>query len=155
LLYLLYPLKILINNELYKFLPCLIEVIYDLHCSIKIKTNIIKRIKVFVIHHIKKIAQNNVKYRLILKCFSVRNAKFTILSAFDRFAFPLSSNVSRSPLAFLKNTSVGIFCEEFDDINDDSTYIRIYFRYMKKINEHNHHFLFSNLIQIKIKISFL
>lgn len=86
-------------------------------------TDIMKGIKDSNMIHTKRVAQNNTKHKLTLKYFSLCNEKFMILSALDRFKLALSSSVSRSPLAFLKNTSLGSACvKEFDDINDDSVY---------------------------------
>lgn len=90
----------------------------DLHCSIKTHTDTMKETEAPDIIHMKKITQTNVKHKLTLKCFLLRNAKFMIW-AFDRFELAFSSSVSCIPLAFLKNTSVGGACNrKFDDIND-------------------------------------
>lgn len=86
-------------------------------------TDIMKGIKVSDMIHTKRVAQNNTKHKLTLKFLLLCSEKFMILSVLVRFTLVLSSSVSSSPLAFLKNTSLGSACvEEFDDINDDSVY---------------------------------
>lgn len=98
---------------------CLIDETSDLHCNIKIHADAMRETKAPDTIHIKKVAQTNVKHKLILKCFSLRNEKFMML-AFDRFELVLSSSVNCVPLAFLKGTSVMNACiRKFDDINDD------------------------------------
>lgn len=94
----------------------------DLHCNIRIHADTMRETEVPETIHVKRIAQTNVKHRLTLKCFPLRNTKFMIL-AFDGFELAFPSSASCIPLAFLKNTlvvSAGI--RKFDDINDDSVY---------------------------------
>lgn len=104
-------------------LPCLAEVMNDLHCNIRIHVDTTREIKAPDRIHVKRIAQTDVKHRLILKCLPLRNAKFMML-LFDRFELDFSSRISCIPLAFLKNTSVVSAGRKFDDINDDSVYKR-------------------------------
>lgn len=98
--------------------------INDLHPNVKTHTDITRGIKVLdSTNHTMRVAQNKGKHKLTLKYFSPRNEKFMILSALDRFKLAFSSSISRSPLAFLKNTSLGgARVGEFDDINDDSVH---------------------------------
>jgi len=97
-------------------------VINNLHCSIKIHADTMRETKAPNTIHIRRIAQTDVKHKLTLKCFSLRNTKFMML-ALDRFELAFSSSVSCIPLAFLKNTSVVSACvRKFDDINDNSVY---------------------------------
>lgn len=94
----------------------------DLHCSIKRHADMMKGTEAPDTNHIKRIAQTNVKHKLTLNCFSLRNEKFMMLTL-DRFELVFSSNVNCIPLAFLKNTSVVSDCvRKLDDINDDSVY---------------------------------
>lgn len=108
------PTDLTTNN-----VSCLIEVTNDLHCSIKRHPDTMRRTEAPDTNHIKRIAQTNVKHKLTLKCFSLRNAKFMMMTL-DRFELVFSSNVNCIPLAFLKNTSVVSDCvRKLDDINDD------------------------------------
>lgn len=106
-----------------KKLPCFAELMSDLYCNIKMHADIMREIKVPDTIHTVRVAQNKAKHKLTLKYLSLRNEKFMTLSALDRFKFAFSSSISRSPLTFLKNTSLGgTRIKEFDDINNDSVY---------------------------------
>lgn len=97
----------------------MIDVRNNLYCDIRIHTDITNVVKISDKLHTKRITQKSAKYRLTLKCFLLRNVKFIIPFLFE---LPFSSSVSCSPLAFLKDISMGSV-ELFDDINDDFAYV--------------------------------
>lgn len=95
---------------------CFVEATNDLYCNVKIHTDAMNKIVVPDTLHAKSIVHKSTRYRLTLKCFSLRNTKLIILSAHE---LPFSSSVSCSPLTFLKNALVdNAGVAEFDDIND-------------------------------------